>query len=102
MKRSTAIRTDFTKIPIPIENVTSPFLYSFLRGLKNVRTKRGKDKRSIMYLLSEMKKVMSPITASTYQNFRRKKGYSNIPIHFSKFRLLLKINQAQTMDDASK
>lgn len=35
---------DLTKTPIPIENPISPFLYSFLRGLKNVRTINGRDR----------------------------------------------------------
>lgn len=42
--KSIKIKTVFTKIPIPIEKITSPFLYSFLRGLKKVRTIRGRER----------------------------------------------------------
>lgn len=41
--KSTNIKTVLTKIPIPIEKTTNPFLYSFLSGLKNVLIIRGKD-----------------------------------------------------------
>jgi hypothetical protein len=40
---STKIRVDFKIIPKTIEKATKPFLYSFLRGLKNVRTRTGRD-----------------------------------------------------------
>lgn len=42
--KSTAINIVFIKIPIPIENATNPFLYSFFRGLKNVLIIKGRDK----------------------------------------------------------
>lgn len=33
-------------IPMPIENPTSPFLYSFFTGLKKVRNSMGTEKKS--------------------------------------------------------
>lgn len=42
--KSTKIKTLFMKIPIPIENPTKPFLYSFLTGLKKVLINKGKER----------------------------------------------------------
>jgi len=41
--KSTTIKTDFTAIPMTIENPTKPSLYSFFMGLKNVLTKSGRE-----------------------------------------------------------
>jgi hypothetical protein len=40
---SITIKPDLMIIPIAIENPTSPSLYSFFNGLKNVRRKRGSE-----------------------------------------------------------
>lgn len=37
------INTDLIAIPIPLENPTKPFLYSFFKGLKNVFKKSGSE-----------------------------------------------------------
>lgn len=42
---ATKRRVDFTIIPIKIENITSPSLYSLFRGLKNVRRSKGTENR---------------------------------------------------------
>ena len=42
--RSMKMSADLTKIPMPIENPTNPFLYSFFKGLKKVRTIRVSDR----------------------------------------------------------
>ena len=44
--RSKNMSTDFTKIPIPIENPTRPLRYSFFNGLKKVLMRRGSEKIS--------------------------------------------------------
>lgn len=42
--KSIIIKTVFIKIPIPIEKTTSPFLYSFLRGLKKFLIMRESER----------------------------------------------------------
>ena len=71
---STAITIDFINIPIPIENPTSPFRYSFFQGLKYVFNKRGKENNCKNALLKEAKKETSHLGASKNQNFRKTKG----------------------------
>jgi hypothetical protein len=44
MDRETSIRNDFSIIPNIIEKRTSPFLYSFFSGLKNVLISKGVEK----------------------------------------------------------
>jgi len=67
---STKIRMVFINIPIPIENATKPFLYSFLRGLKNVRIIRGRDR----ICKTERKYFAIRRSASKYQNLRKRIG----------------------------
>lgn len=52
---STIIKTSFITIPIPIENPTKPFLYSFFIGQKNVRIKSGKENSCKNAIFSEAK-----------------------------------------------
>lgn len=50
---STRSSEDFITIPIPMENVTRSFLYSFLSGLKKVVISTGTDKKLSIYKLRE-------------------------------------------------
>jgi 5-formyltetrahydrofolate cyclo-ligase len=72
--KSKTIKNDFITIPMPREKPTSPCRYSFLRGLKKVLTKRGREKSSKNALLSEAKNPRILSGASTNQNLRKIKG----------------------------
>jgi hypothetical protein len=49
-KRQIGIRINLTTIPIPIEKITRPSLYSFLRGLKKVFIRVGIERRFAEYI----------------------------------------------------
>jgi len=68
------MRIVLTTIPIPIENPTSPSRYSFLRGLKKVRKRSGKENQWRSALLREAKNVSILTGASTNQNVKKAKG----------------------------
>lgn len=44
--KAKSIMADFTAIPIPLENPTRPFLYSFFKGLKNVLSNKKTENTS--------------------------------------------------------
>lgn len=68
--RSKNIKKVFTKIPIPIEKTTKPFLYSFFNGLKKVLIKIDKESISRHARLTEEKKRIKLSGAPTYQNLK--------------------------------
>lgn len=57
-----------TKIPIPTEKPTKPFLYSFFRGLKKVLTRVEKEKKRRYAPFKEKKNLKRPSGASKNQN----------------------------------
>lgn len=67
----TNIKTLLSTIPKTIEKTTNPSLYSFLRGLKKVLTRRGKDNNEATYRLKEIKNFKSPPRTSLYQKDTR-------------------------------
>lgn len=72
--RSATITNVFINIPIAIEKITNPFLYSFFQGLKYVVIRRGKDRSMSKDLFKEEKKLKISRGASRYQNFKKIKG----------------------------
>jgi len=70
----TLISMDFITIPKITEKRTNPSLYSFFRGLKKVRTRRGSESKDTVYLLNNMKKFKRPPRTSLYQNIIRYSG----------------------------
>jgi hypothetical protein len=61
-------------IPKIIEKTTNPSRYSFLRGLKNVDIRRGKDNKDDTYWLKEIKNFKRPPKTSLYQKANKNKG----------------------------
>lgn len=76
-KRSTRIRIVLTLIPIKIEKRISPCLYSFLIGLKNVFTKREREKSCRNALFTDSKNRIISSGLSTYQNLKNTIGKNN-------------------------
>ena len=74
MSRCGMIRNVLIKIPIPMENPTKPFRYSFFSGLKKVLMKVGSEKRTKKASLRERKNLRIPTGASRYQNFKKRNG----------------------------
>lgn len=64
-------RTDFMRIPAIIEKKTSPSLYSFFNGLKNVLKSNGTESNDATYLLKLSRKLKTPPITSLYQNKTR-------------------------------
>lgn len=71
MRRETEIKNVFTIIPDITENSTSPSRYSFLRGLKKVPIKSGRDKSEATYRLNDTKNSNIPKITSLYQKTTR-------------------------------
>jgi hypothetical protein len=78
--RSKRIRNDLVSIPIHRENHTSPCLYSFFKGLKNVRSMSGSENNSKKAVFSEVKNPSMPRGASMYQNLRKITGNKKLLI----------------------
>jgi hypothetical protein len=76
--RSAKINRLLIAIPIKIENLTKPSLYSFFQGLKKVFSIKGREKTPKNVLSKDMKKEKSNLGASKYQNFRISNGNANI------------------------
>ena len=72
--RSMMIRNDFIPIPIKRENQTSPCLYSFFIGTKNVLRNSVSEKSCKNALLRDSKYLIIPNGASRYQNFKNQIG----------------------------
>jgi len=72
--KSAKITKVFINTPMEIENTTNPFLYSFFQGLKNVFARIGKDSNTSKALFNELKKSISSLGASKYQNFKKITG----------------------------
>ena len=70
----TVRKIDFTIIPDITENRTSPSLYSFFNGLKNVLRRRETESNEAIYLLNRTKKFRRPPRTSLYQNNMRYSG----------------------------
>src|SRR3989344_3079453 len=72
--KSTAINSVLKAIPIIMENLTSPSLYSFFHGLKNVFTIRGSEKALKNDLFRFKKYPKRRTGASKYQNLSMSTG----------------------------
>ncbi len=73
-RESPTIKNDLINIAMPIENPTSPSLYSLFHGLRNVRTKSGREKSCKNAVLTDIKYAISPRGASKNQNCKNKRG----------------------------
>ncbi|MCL4418902.1 hypothetical protein M1146_02235 [Patescibacteria group bacterium] len=72
--RSAKITKVLINIPMPIENPTKPFLYSFFQGLKYVFIKRDRETSLRNDLFKDPKKTINPLGASRNQNFKKTNG----------------------------
>ena len=72
--RSLVINKLLITIPIKIENLTRPCLYSFFQGRKKVLSIKGNEKTPKKALSREAKKRRMFRGASKYQNFKKMKG----------------------------
>lgn len=74
MNKSTAIKRDLSTMPINIENLTNPSLYSFFHGLKKVLSIRGRENALKKDLLRVKKYLRRETGASKYQNLKISTG----------------------------